>query len=78
MKLEAAKELADELDSLSAEEKEALKKSLDDIVRHTPYAEVASLRFKKLMAKGGKEAAEGFKSILFGIATEAAKKLIWS
>jgi hypothetical protein len=75
--LKAAQDLADEVGSLSREEKELLRKSLNDIVRDTPQTAVASARFKRLAAKGGKEAAEGFKQILISIATETAKKMIW-
>jgi hypothetical protein len=75
--LKAAKDLSDEIDALTTEEKELLKRSLEDIVRDTPRTAVASARFKRLAAKGGKEAAEGFKQILIGIATETAKKMIW-
>lgn len=76
-KLKAAKELSDEFDNLSPEERETLKKSLDDIVRDTPQTPVAATRFKKLAAKAGKVAAGALRDILVDIASEAAKKLIW-
>ena len=78
-KLKAAKELADELDNLSLEECELLKKSLDDIIvmEDTPQTPVAATRFKKLVAKAGQVAAQGFRDILVDIASETAKKLIW-
>ncbi len=76
-KLKAAKELSDEIDNLSPEERELLKKSLDDIVRETPQTTVAATRFKKLIAKAGPVAAEGFKKILLDLISETAKKAIW-
>jgi len=76
-KLKAAQELADELDNLTAEERSLLKKSLDDIVRETHQTIVAVTRFKKLVAKAGPVAAEGFKKILWDIAIEFAKRQIW-
>ena len=76
-KLKAAKELSDELENLSSEERETLKKSLDDIVRDTPQTTVAANRFKKLVAKAGKVAADGFRDILVDVLSEAAKKIIW-
>ncbi|MFC1861689.1 DUF2321 domain-containing protein [Chloroflexota bacterium] len=76
-KLKAAQELSDELDNLSLEEREILKKSLDDIVRDTPQTTVAATRFKRLVTKAGKAAADGFRDILVDIASETAKKLIW-
>jgi hypothetical protein len=76
-KLKAAQDLSDELDNLSKEEREMLKKSIDDIVRDTPQTTVAATRFKKLVAKAGKVAADGFRDILVDILSEAAKKIIW-
>ena len=75
--LEAAKDFSDELGVLTEDEKEFLEKSLDDIIRDTPQTAVASARFKRIAAKGGKEAAEGFKHILIGVVSETAKKMIW-
>ncbi len=76
-KLKAAKELSDELDNLSLEERETLKKSLDDIVRDTPQTTVAVNRFKRLIAKAGKPAADAFRDILVDVLSEAIKKSIW-
>ena len=76
-KLKAAKELADELDNLTAEEIDILKKSLDDIVQDTPQATIGVTRFKTLVAKAGKGAAEGFRNILVNVLSEAMKKQIW-
>ncbi|MEE8194058.1 MAG: DUF2321 domain-containing protein [Dehalococcoidales bacterium] len=76
-KLKAAQELSDELDNLSAEERELLKKSLNDIVRDTPQTVVAVTRFKKLVTKAGKVAADGFRDILVDVVSEAVKKMIW-
>jgi len=75
--LKAAQDLSDELDNLSDDEKENLKRSLDDIVRDTPQATVAAARFKKLIAKAGKTAADGFREILVDVVGEAAKRTIW-
>jgi len=75
--LEAARELAAELESLDDSEKELLAASLDDIVRDTPKTSAAATRFKRLMAKAGGTAAQAFKHILIDIASETAKKTIW-
>ena len=75
-KLKAAKEFAHELDSLNQDEKAILEKSLEDLARDTPNTQVAAIKFKKLVAKAGKGAAEGFKSILVDVLSETAKKLI--
>ncbi|MBA7708170.1 hypothetical protein ES703_117062 [subsurface metagenome] len=75
-KLKAAQELSDELANLSLEERSMLKKSLDDIIRDTPQTTVAANRFKKLVAKAGKVAADGFRDILVDVLSETAKKII--
>lgn len=76
-KLKAARDLSDEFDNLTQDERDLLKKSLDDIVRDTPQTTVSALRFKKLAAKAGSIAASTLKDILVDIASEAAKKVIW-
>ena len=75
--LRAAKEYAEELTNLSPEEKETLKKSIDDIVRDSARTNVAVIRFKRLVFKGGKEASDVLKSILINLATQGAKDAIW-
>jgi hypothetical protein len=76
-KLDAAKELAQELDELSEEEKQLLTKSIDDLVKETPKTELAAIKFKKMLSKTGKETAEAFRSILIDIVSELAKKTLW-
>ncbi|MBL7125718.1 MAG: DUF2321 domain-containing protein [Dehalococcoidales bacterium] len=76
-KLKAAQELSDEIENLSPEEREMLKKSLDDIVRDTPQTTVAATRFKKLVTKAGPVVADGFRKILVDVLSETAKKIIW-
>ena len=73
-KIEAAHELADEIDSLSDDEKDLLKKSIDELVSDSPKANVASLRFKKMMAKAGAEIAGVFKGILVSVVTASVKE----
>ena len=75
-KLKAAKELADELDELTPEERELLKKSLDDIMLDTPQTIVAATRFKKIAAKAGKATVKELRKLVVDIASETAKKII--
>jgi hypothetical protein len=75
--VEAAKALAHEQDELSDAEKLLLESSIDDLVANTPKTSVALVRFKKLMPKVGKQAADGFKSILVNVLSEAVKKQLW-
>lgn len=75
--LAAAREMADMLDGLKPEEREALKGSLDDLVRDTSRTPVAVMRFKQLAAKTGKEGANALRDVLIGIVTEGVRKAIW-
>ena len=75
-KLEAAQEFADMLEELSSEEREILKKSLDDIVSDTPQTPVAANKVKMLAAKLGKAAAKQLRELVVDIASETAKKII--
>lgn len=75
--LAAAREIADELDNLNPEEREALKGTLDDLVRDSARTSVAVLRFKKYATKAGSVGAAGLKDVLVSVVTEAARKAIW-
>ncbi len=76
--LEAARELARELDALDENDRTTLEHSLDDLVRDTPATAVAALRFKKIVEKAGREAVAGFRHLLVDVVSETVKKLIWS
>jgi len=77
-KLKSAHDLSDELENLTPDERDLLKKTLDDIVSDTPQTTVSALRFKKLAAKAGSTAASALlEDIIVDIASEAAKKIIW-
>ncbi|MGG3469224.1 DUF2321 domain-containing protein [Neobacillus pocheonensis] len=75
-KLKAAKELADEIEELSEEEREKLKGTIDDLLIEGPRTELAAIRFKKLLPKAKVEIANGLKNIIVDIASEYAKKLL--
>jgi hypothetical protein len=75
--VEVAKALAQELDGLSDADKLLLQSSIDDLVTDTPKTNVAVIRFKKLMPKVGRQAADGFKNILISVLSEAVKKQLW-
>ena len=77
-RLRAAKDLADELEDLTNDEQESLKKSLDDLIRETPRTRVAEARFKKIMRKVGKDGCASMRSILTDIVSEVVRKTIFS
>ena len=76
-KMQAAKELVDELDSLDNEDRRILKQSLDDLVTESPKTEVASLRFKRIMKKVGKESYEAVKTVVTDLVSESIKKTLF-
>jgi hypothetical protein len=75
-KLQAAIELAGELENLSEEDREILRKSLPEIIRDTSQTSVAATRFKKLAAKARDKGSALIWNLIKDIASEAAKKII--
>ncbi|MBA7664324.1 hypothetical protein ES703_72382 [subsurface metagenome] len=75
-KLKAAHELAEELENLSASEKENLHQSIDDMVTDSPRTELAVTRFKKLLVKVGEPTARVLRELVVDIASSTAVKLI--
>lgn len=76
-KLAAARELADEMDGLSDDEKEKLKANLADLVAETPRTEVAVVQTKKLLAKAGGEARRALVDVLRGVVREGIKTALF-
>ena len=76
-KLQAAHELAQELDNVTEEDRAILHQSIDDLVKDTPSTTVAATRFKKIMVKVGQGAASMFREILVDVLSEAAKKALF-
>ena len=75
-KISVAQELVDELEGLSPDERSTLKESILDLTRDSPRTELASLRYKRLIAKSGKVVGQALNSVVASIATEAAKQLL--
>jgi hypothetical protein len=76
-RLGAARALVAEIEGLDESDRAILTTSLDDLVRDTPDATVAAVRFKKIVSKTGTAVAQGFKDILINVVSETVKKLIW-
>lgn len=62
---------------LSPEELTQFRSDLTELTKDSPKTQVASLRFKKVMAKVGNSVASGVREIVVGVLSEAAKKAIW-
>lgn len=75
--LEAARELADDLEGVSAEEKEKLKQGLNDLVADTPRTALAATRWKRALSKTGQAAISCFENVMSGILVEAAKRQLF-
>lgn len=75
-KLEVFQEYANELDELNPAEKKELQEAVTDLVRSTPKAPVAEKKFKRIVAKLGKDSYEAVKGILTDVASETLKKTL--
>ena len=74
--IKTAEELTDEIEALDANEKAALKSAITDLTTDTPKTELASVRYRKLLAKAGTPIANAMGKIIISVVTEAAKKAI--
>jgi hypothetical protein len=72
--LAAAKEYADDLDQLTAEERTSLKGTFDDLASDTARTPLATSRFRKLLEKIGPAAGKGLLQIVVSVATDEVKK----
>ena len=76
-KIASAVELVEVGAELPAEELEQFRVDLAELTKDSPKTQVASLRFKKVMAKVGASVASGVRDIVVDVLSEAAKKAIW-
>ncbi len=76
-RIKAAKDLTAELEGLTEDERGVLAASINDIVRDSPQTSVAATRLKKILAKVGKHGGAALLDIIKGVASEAAKKILW-
>jgi hypothetical protein len=72
----AAKELASELEGLTAADKAMLQAAIDDLAVGGPKTELAASRFKRLLARASNEGAAALRRIVVDILSEAARKLL--
>ena len=75
-KLKAVRELADEVEGLSDQDREVLKKDLGEIGMDTPSAEVGSVRIKRILGKLRGPSAELLWKATADIASTMAKKIL--
>lgn len=76
-RLNAARELIQEMTELDSTEQERFLNNLPDIIVDTPRTTVAATIIKKYLQKIEPIMKDGFKQLFFDISIEAAKRLIW-
>jgi hypothetical protein len=76
-RIRAAKEVADEIEHLKPQERELLKRSIDDLLVDTPRTELAVVRFKRLLAKAGEDTNIALREILVLVVSDAVRHGIW-
>ena len=76
-KIQAAHDLAQELENISDDDKEILTQSINEIVKDSPRTTLAATRFKKILSKTSKPIVDAFRDILIDIVSKTAKKLLW-
>jgi hypothetical protein len=75
-KIDALEELIEFEEKLSESNKEELKKNINDIITETPRTKIATMKFKHLITKMGKETGIVAKNLAIEIASETAKKIL--
>jgi hypothetical protein len=75
-RIQAAKELAAELDGLSDEEREQLVGSLEDLIGDGPRTSLAATRFTRLMSKANGTGVPVFEEMVAELASSAAKRAL--
>jgi len=75
-KLEAAKGLAEELENLTAEDREKLKTAIDYVAAGGPRAEAGAARIKRMLGKASTAVGQALWKITVDVASEAAKKIL--
>lgn len=76
-KVDAAAELVESSGILSSMELAQFRADLSDLTRESPRLQIASVRFKQIMAKVGSVIAGGVRDIVVDVLSEAAKKAVW-
>lgn len=76
-RLIAAKELANELEELTNDDKLKLQNSLDDLAREGPKVEPAKFRFTQIMKKVSREGYDMMKTVVTDIVSETVRKAIY-
>jgi hypothetical protein len=75
-KIAAGKELADEIENLSGEDRDKLKQALEDVSSDGPRTSLGAARLKKLLGNATSAVGKAAWKIAIEVATETAKKTL--
>lgn len=75
-RLQAAKELIDQEQTLAPDEKIALEADINDITHDAPRTQAAAIRIKAFLAKVPGVVGSALRDIVVDVASETAKKII--
>ncbi len=75
--IESAAALVEEMETLEATEKELVKSSIPNIMFESTKTELSAVRISRCLQKATDILQEAFKHSLYGLAVEAAKRIIW-
>jgi hypothetical protein len=75
-KLAAARDLADELEGISADDRAKLKTAIDDVASGGARAEAGAVRVKRMLGKASTAVGQALWKIVVDVASEAAKKIL--
>lgn len=76
--LQSTQELIELEESISQEEKDYFSKNLPEILVETPKTKLVATKLKIFLNKASREVSSGVRDIIVDIASETAKKIIFS
>ena len=76
VKMEAAKELAAEVEGLTKAQAEQIRRSLEEIATENPRTELAATRLKRLLSSTASASGKALYKVAIDFASETAKKIM--
>lgn len=74
--MEAAHEAVDDTEELTPDERERLKRSIEDVATDNPKTEASARRIRKMLDRLPGTAGEMIEKVATAVATEAAKRIL--
>jgi hypothetical protein len=76
-RMKAAADLINEMESINDQEKKALIESVQEMTKDTPQSQVASVRYRKIIVKVGKETGDAMRDIIINIVSETIRRSLF-